>query len=74
MFLTDDELATLTGLRQAKRQLDWLAKTGWKVEPDRFGRPRVLRAYAEQRMGMSQPKKKGPRLEGLNGPTAYQVA
>jgi hypothetical protein len=49
MFLTPDELHTLTGYRRAADQRRWLQDRGWVFEGD--GHPVVLRAYAESRLG-----------------------
>jgi hypothetical protein len=51
MFLTPDELADLTGLKRPTAQYAWLRANGWPVERDAAGRPKVLRAVVEARMG-----------------------
>jgi hypothetical protein len=50
MFLTADELLTLTGYGIAAYQRRWLKRNGWKHEVARNGRPVVSRAYAEARL------------------------
>jgi hypothetical protein len=56
MFLTDGDLRELTGYVLPSAQKRWLAKNGWEFVVTAFGRPRVLRAYAEQRMGLASAK------------------
>jgi hypothetical protein len=51
MFLTAVELADLTGLRRPTAQYAWLRENGWPVERDARGRPRLLRAVVEARLG-----------------------
>ena len=51
MFLTPEELRELTDRTYAKYQIAWLVENGWKWEPSADGHPKVLRAYAEERMG-----------------------
>lgn len=53
MFLTDAEIHDLTGYQLPSAQKRWLDKYGWKFEISAFGRPKVLRSYAEQRMGLA---------------------
>lgn len=49
--LTRDELATLTSLKQPKRQAAWLQARGWVFEePHGRGIPKVDRAYYLSRM------------------------
>lgn len=50
MFLTDEETATLTGYVRPSDQRRWLKQHGWIFEIARTGRPRVLRAYAENKL------------------------
>ena len=50
MFLTQDELAELTGLTQHAAQRRWLDQFGWIYEVDRNGRPKVAHKYLERRM------------------------
>lgn len=68
MFLTADEVADLTGLKRPTAQASWLRANGWPVEVDAAGRPKVLRAVVEARMGaMSTEAKERPRWEALRG-------
>lgn len=52
MFLTPAELAELTECRRAHEQRQWLDARGWAYEVGRLGNVRVLRRYAEMRMGL----------------------
>lgn len=68
-YLTEDEIARLTGRRYPKYQRKVLAEGQWKFEVDADGRPLVLRQLHDERLGakMSTAKRaRGPRLEGLN--------
>lgn len=51
MFLTHDEIVTLTGLNTSGRQVDWLRNKGWRFELNATGRPIVARRYAEKMLG-----------------------
>jgi hypothetical protein len=50
LFLTDEELVSLTGYRLAKYQVTWLRNRGWRFEQNAAGAPRVARAYLERKM------------------------
>jgi len=50
MFLTTDEISTLTGYQTQSRQIMWLKSHGWKFEISRTGHPVVLRKHAETKM------------------------
>lgn len=56
MFLSDDDLAELTGLVQPAAQRRWLAARGYPFEISSKGRARVLRDVVNIRLGgaMSQ--------------------
>jgi len=51
-MLTAAELLELTGYRSPAWQAKWLRARGWKFEEGRDG-PKVLRAYRDQRMGVT---------------------
>lgn len=60
MFLTADELAELTGRKRWRAQLRWLHVNGVPALVRADGRPMVLRATVEARMGLTaaaRPKK-----------------
>jgi hypothetical protein len=51
VFLTPDELETLTGYTWPAKQRQWLTRHGWLFEIASNGRPVVTRSYAESRLG-----------------------
>ena len=61
MFLTPDELATLTGRKRASAQLRWLSGNGLRFIVGADGRPRVLRAEVEGRLLSKRPARE-PRV------------
>lgn len=52
MLLTQQELIDLTDCQRAHEQRAWLDARGWVYETGRLGNIKVLRSYAEMRMGM----------------------
>lgn len=52
MFLTDIDLRELTDCQRAHEQRAWLDARGWVYEVSRLGTVKVLRRYAEMRMGL----------------------
>jgi hypothetical protein len=62
MLLTPDELAALTGRQRPAAQVRWLRAHGWPHEIGADGRPKVLRAYAERRLGALDSTPRAPRL------------
>jgi hypothetical protein len=52
MFLTVDELRDLTDCQRAHEQRAWLDARGWAYEVSRLGSVKVLRRYAEMRLGL----------------------
>ncbi len=58
MFLTPEELSNLTdyGVGQWSRQRQWLENNGYRFELSSAGRPKVLRAYVEKRLGLTTAK------------------
>lgn len=53
MFLQPAELADLTDTRVRALQMQWLDRNRWVYTTSRMGNPKVLRAYAEQRLGLN---------------------
>lgn len=53
MFLTANEIVELTGYQVAHYQACWLTSHGYPFELTNSGKPRVLRAYVEQRLGLT---------------------
>jgi hypothetical protein len=62
MFLTPDELTTLTGTPRRPRQIAWLVREGWKFRVDYNGRPVVARAEMEAQMVTNAPAPQKSRL------------
>jgi len=56
MFMTQDELKTLTGYELPARQRKWLDKRGWVYDTARNGRVVVLRSYAESKLSGIEKK------------------
>lgn len=50
-FLSEDEIARLTGLKQKKKQVEQLAKMRIRFELDAFGGAIVLRRAVEVQLG-----------------------
>lgn len=48
--MTGDELLELTGYKLARSQCRWLESRGYPFETNASGKPRVLRAYIQQRL------------------------
>ena len=66
-YLSAAEIERLTGKKYGKAQCKELAARGWVFEPDANGKPLVLRAYHDQRLGLGeQPaRRRRPRLTDL---------
>lgn len=67
LFLTDAELAELTGRKRASAQIRWLTDNGWRFAVTLGGRPRVARDEFDARM-LTTPRARTlatdhPRLE-----------
>lgn len=66
MFLSPDELQTLTGYALSAWQKRWLDKHQWKYERAANGRVVVSRAYAESRLsGVAQEVKWEPNFDAM---------
>lgn len=52
IFLNPDEIAELTGYTMPSKQTAWLHARAWVFEISRLGHVKVLRKYAEMRLGM----------------------
>jgi len=63
LFLTQSELFELTDCQKPSKQIEWLDKRGWKHEISRLGRAKVLRSYAQMKMGMPVDSKSEPTTE-----------
>lgn len=56
IFLTGDEVGTLTGFKTPARQVQWLSTKGWRFEVNGNRRPIVARKYAEKMLGCGVPE------------------
>lgn len=56
LFLTADELSTLTGFKTPRKQVDWLRAKGWRFEVNGNRRAIVARKYAEKMLGCGVPE------------------
>lgn len=56
LFLTADELNTLTGFKTPARQVEWLRTKGWRFEINGNRRAIVARKYAEKMLGCGVPE------------------
>ena len=56
LFLTSDEVGTLTGFKTPARQVQWLRAKGWRFEINGNRRPIVARKYAEKMLGCGIPE------------------
>lgn len=52
-FLSEPEIHDLTGYQLPSAQKRWLTRYGWTFAVSALGRPKVLRTYAEHRMGLA---------------------
>lgn len=69
LFLTCDEINTLTGFKTPARQVDWLRTKGWRFEINGNRRPIVARKYAEKMLGCGVPEENAyrPNFAALQG-------
>lgn len=61
IFLTSDEVETLTGFKSPARQVAWLRVKGWRFEINGNRKPIVARKYAEKMLGCGIPEESGYR-------------
>jgi hypothetical protein len=61
LFLTSDEVGTLTGFKTPARQVQWLRAKGWRFEINGNRRPIVARKYAEKMLGCGVPEESAYR-------------
>ncbi len=62
MFLTEEEVAELTGYKRARDQVRWLDRERFGFVIDGNGRPKVLREVVLARLGSVSSKRKEPQL------------
>lgn len=69
LFLTGDEVGTLTGFKTPIRQIEWLSNKGWRFEINGNRRPIIARKYAEKMLGCSAPEQASymPNFGALQG-------
>ncbi|MFZ1499519.1 MAG: DUF4224 domain-containing protein [Giesbergeria sp.] len=69
LFLTIDELETLTGFKTPARQVEWLRTKGWRFEINGNRRPIVARKYAEKMLGCGAPEERSykPNFSAMLG-------
>ncbi len=68
MFISQDEVAELTGYQQPKRQAKWLADNGYRFALDATGRPKVLREEVENYLiGKVKGRSRSPNFAALHG-------
>lgn len=69
IFLTSDELETLTGFKTPGRQVGWLRTKGWRFEINGNRRPIVARKYAEKMLGCGVPEERSyrPNFSAMQG-------
>jgi hypothetical protein len=62
MFLTADELRELTGAARLQGQVAWLKGHRYPFELDAKGRPKVLRAFVQTKLGGTAANDTSPKL------------
>ena len=69
LFLTGEELETLTGFKSPGRQVNWLQSRGWRFEINGNRKPVVARKYAENALGCGIPEEQSyrPNFRALQG-------
>lgn len=51
MFLTENQLQTLTGTAVIDEQITWLVENGWKFVRNTQGKPVVSKSHCEHQLG-----------------------
>lgn len=67
MFLSDEDLASLTGFVRRDKQVQWLRRNGYVFTVNGLGRPKVALAEFNRHMVGGKAKSQEPRFEALNG-------
>ena len=69
IFLDDDDVAKLTGYSKKSKQVEWMDRRCWTFEISRLGKVKVLRKYAEMKLGMpvynNQTQSTGPDFSNI---------
>lgn len=60
MFLTELEMIALTDRKMPSKQREWLDAHAWSFAVGASGRPKVSRAYAEERLGCAMRTQSSP--------------
>ena len=55
MFLTPDEIATLTGRKRRREQIAWLKARGYRHEINARGEIVVARGHVNHKLGAGEP-------------------
>lgn len=53
LFLSQSELEDMTDRTSVRYQVAWLKDHGYPFELSALGKPKVLRAYVQQRLGLA---------------------
>ena len=67
MFLTVDELRTLTGYQRPSAQARWLRKHGFRFKLNGLGEPVVAVAEVDRTMIGKRAARREPNFEALDG-------
>jgi len=63
VFLTIEDLKTLTGYEHSRRQIGWLKSHGWRYAESRNGRPVVLAKHAEEMLSLTNQPRQAPKMQ-----------
>ena len=66
VFLSQDQIEQLTGLKRPSRQCRWLGDHGYRFEVNTRGRPVVLLSAVEQKLQLSTRSPRQPNFEALS--------
>ena len=61
LFLSVEEVETLTGFKTPMRQVEWLRAKGWRFELNGNRKPIIARRYAEKMLGCGADEVQYPR-------------
>ena len=63
MFLTNEEIVTLTDYKRPADQRRWLLERGYRFDVGGSGRPKVLKVEVERHLSGDKPPRREPRLK-----------
>lgn len=70
MFLSVEEIRTLTGKRRPSAQIRWLHDHGYKIDVNGLGQPVLsIREYHRRKSGAAYERQQEPHWEHLDGQT-----